>query len=248
MTEPRILVITPSRGRPERLAYMLQETLRTSGPGTHVAVGYDDDDSELTGYEDLAAAIRVIWPGRTLWFRGPRRSMGAWTNWIAGHPRAARYSYLASFGDDHVPCTDGWDEALTAVIEGTGGTGIAWGDDKHQHENLPTAPVISADIAHVLGWIVLPGVSSKFCDNAWRDLADLAGCRVYVPQVVIEHVHPDAGKAGMDDTYRDGNAYWAGDEAVYLAWGRSPGDDMPSQRDLDVRAVRSVMEHTRQSA
>jgi hypothetical protein len=76
----------------------------------------------------------------------------------------------------------------------------------------------------------------------------LAGCRVYVPQVIIEHVHPDAGKAGLDDTYRDGYAYWAGDEAVYLAWGRSPGDDMPSQRDLDVRAVRSVMEHTRQSA
>jgi hypothetical protein len=239
MTEPRILVITPSRGRPDRLAYMLQETLGLSGPGTHVAVGIDDDDPELTGYEELRETVRHT--GRVLWFRGRRRTLAGWTNWIVDHPRTVRYPYLASFGDDHVPRTHGWDEQLIAAIEAGGGTGIAYGDDKHQHENLPTAPVISADIAHVLGWIVLPGVRSKFCDNAWRDLADLADCRYYVPQVVIEHVHPDAGKAGVDDTYRSGYADWAGDEAVYLAWGRSPGGDIPSQRDLDVRAVRNAM-------
>jgi hypothetical protein len=239
--DERVLVITPSRGRPERLEYMLGETLRLSGPGTHVAVCYDEDDPEAGRYEALGEKIRQAHPGRTFWHRGRRRTMGDWTNYVAMWPRAARYPYLASLGDDHIPRTQGWDAALTAAIEARGGTGIGYGDDRHQHENLPTAPVISSDIIRVLGWVILPGIRGKFCDNAWRDLADLAGVRVYVPEVVIEHVHPDAGKAAWDGTYGDGHGSWAGDEAVYLAWGRLQADGAPSMRDLDVRAVLDAM-------
>ena len=232
----RILVVTPSRGRADRLADMITETLRTSGPGTHIAVGVDDDDPDLAGYGELREAVRRT--GRVFWHRGPRRSLGGWTNHIAAWPRAARYPYLASLGDDHVPQADGWDEALTAAIESAGGTGIAYGDDKHQHENLPTAPVISADIVRVLGWMVLPGLVSQYADNAWRDIGALAGCMTYVPGAVIEHVHPDAGKAPRDATYDEGHAHWAQDEAVYLAWVGDGSDDSP--RAADVRAVRNA--------
>jgi len=230
----RILVLTPSRGRPGRLAEMLDATLGTSGPGTHIAIGYDEDDPERTGYESLSREARGRWPGRTFWYCGPRRSVTRWTNWLAGHPRAARYPYLASLGDDHLPRTQGWDEQLTAAIEAAGGTGIAYGDDGHQHQNLPTAPVISAGIVAVLGWVMLPGLMSQFPDNAWRDLGDLAGCLYYVPGVVIEHCHPDAGKASRDRTYSDGHAHWAEDQAVYLDWARG-------QRDNDVAAIRDAI-------
>ena len=233
MSGERILVIVPSRARSGRLTVMLDAVLSLSGPGTHVAVCTDDDDPERDEYDELREAVREHYPGRTFWHRGPRKNLAGWTNLIAEWPRAARYGYLASFGDDHGPRTAGWDERLASAIETIGGTGIAWGNDLHQHENLPTAPVISADIPRVLGWMVLPGVVSKFCDNAWRDIADLAGCRAYVPQVIIEHVHPDAGKAALDDTYRDGNAHWARDEAAYLAWAQN-------QRDLDAQAVRNA--------
>lgn len=239
--EERVLVITPSRGRPGLLGEMLEETLRRSGPGTHVAVCYDEDDPEAGGYAELAGTVREAYPGRTWWHRGPRRSLAGWTNYIAVWPRAARYGYLASLGDDHRPRTDGWDEALTRAITAMGGTGIAYGDDRHQHENLPTAPVISRDIVRVLGWLVLPGLSSQFADNVWRDLGALAGCMAYVPGVVIEHLHPDAGKAPRDPTYDAGHAHRADDEAVYLAWVRSGPGREPSMRDLDVRAVTDAM-------
>ena len=243
MTEPRILVITPSRGRSGRLTAMLDATLSTSGPGTHVAVCTDADDPDRGGNEQLAADARELWPGRTFWHRGPRKSLAAWTNYLAvSWPRAARYGYLASLGDDHVPRTQGWDGVLTGAIEAMGGTGIAYGDDGWQHENMPTAWVMSAGIVRVLGWLFLPGLGhGYFGDNAIRDLGELAGCLRYCPGVKIIHEHPDAGKAPGDVTYAEAVPSWAGDEQAYLAWGRSPGDDMPSQRDLDVIAVRNVM-------
>ena len=235
MTEPRILVITPSRGRPDRLAYMLQETLETSGPGTHVAVCIDDDDPELAGYDGLAASLQRT--GRVFWLRGPRRNLVSWTNYVVHWPRAARYPYLASLGDDHVPRTHGWDEQLTDAIEAGGGTGIAYGDDKHQHEALPTAPVISRDITDALGWMMHPGLASKFCDDVWRVISELAGCRFYVPEVIIEHVHPDAGKAARDLTYEQGHADYPADRAVFDNWQGS------AAVMRDVKIVKGVMYH-----
>jgi hypothetical protein len=235
MTEPRILVITPSRGRPDRLAYMLQETLGLSGPGTHVAVCIDDDDPELAGYEELREAVRHT--GRVLWYRGRRKNMSDWTNYVVAHPRTTRYPYLASLGDDHVPRTAGWDEELIAAIEEHGGTGIAYGDDKHQHEALPTAPVISRDITDVLGWMILPGLRSKYADNVWRAISELAGCRFYVPEVIIEHVHPDAHKAVFDATYAEGNVSYDHDRAVFDNWQGS-GAVM-----MDVKRVKGAMYH-----
>jgi hypothetical protein len=230
-----LLVITPSRGRPGQLADMLDATLGTSGEGTHVAVGYDDDDPERDGYESLAREARSRWPGRTFWHRGPGRDMTRWTNHLAvSWPRAFRYRYLASLGDDHFPQTQGWDETLTAAIESVGGTGIAYGNDLHQRDRLPTAPVISTAIVRALGWMILPGLVSKYADNVWKDLGDGAGCLSYVPDVIIEHRHPDAGKAPVDDTYARGNAYYDADRVLYRAWAGGLRDD-------DVKTVRDVM-------
>jgi hypothetical protein len=205
----RILVIVPSRGRPERLSYMLGEALSLSGGTADFAVCTDEDDT--SGYADPGSS-------RVLWFRGRRRSMCAWTNWAAAHPRACRYGYLASLGDDHVPRTQDWDGKLAAAISGTG---IAYGDDLHQGEDLPTAPVISRDITDALGWMCLPGLASKYCDDAWKILGGGAGCLTYVPEVIIEHVHPDAGKAPQDATYADGNDAYEDDGRVFRAWSRA---------------------------
>jgi hypothetical protein len=237
MSGERILVITPSRGRPDRLGYMLGETLGLSGPGTHVAVCTDNDDPHLDGYDELAARARQDWPDRVFWHRGNRRNLASWTNYVVAWPRAARYGYLASFGDDHVPRTEGWDEQLIAAIRAGGGTGIAYGDDKHQHEALPTAPVISRDITDALGWMILPGLRHMYCDNVWRVLSELAGCRFYVPEVVIEHVHPDAGKAGMDATYQEGYNAYPDDQLVFDNWQGS-GAVM-----RDVKRVKGAMYH-----
>jgi hypothetical protein len=239
--EPRSLWIVPSRGRPGRLAGMLDTALQLSSGIADFAVCTDDDDPDAAGYEALRGRVP---DGRVLWFTGRRRSMCAWTNYAAAHPRACRYSALGSMGDDHLPATRGWDLILAAALASPG-TGIAYGDDLHQRENLATAPLISRRITDALGWMCLPGLASKFCDNVWMVLGRGAGCLAYVPRVTIEHVHPDAGKTAMNGTYTRGYADYPGDEHVYRLWcGHGPGDEH-SAAAADIRTVRGALARCR---
>jgi hypothetical protein len=241
MSPPRALVIVPSRDRDERLDFMLGEALSLSAGIADFAVCYDDTDPRREAYAKLRRKFPQAAPGAqgVLWYHGPRRSMTGWTNWVAAHPRASRYGVLGSLGDDHVPVTPGWDLKLAAAIGEMGGTGISYGDDRHQHGNLPTAPFISRDITDALGWMCLPGTMSKFCDNAWKALGVLAGCLAYRPEVVIEHLHPDAGKAAQDGTYRHGNESWEPDRQAFSAWQAGPCA-------ADVLTVQRVMARARE--
>jgi hypothetical protein len=222
-----LLVITPSRGRPERLRAMIDACLSLAEADTDIAIANDDDDLyDLTGYG-------YAWSGRVIWHHGPRAGLGAWTNHLAA-AHSGEYRALASLGDDHVPRTRGWDRLLLEAIDGMGGEGIAYGDDLHQRGDLPTAPVISAGIVEAVGWMMEPSLSHMFVDNVWRDLGRAAGCLAYIPGVVIEHCHPDAGKADRDGTYAASVAGEEADRQAYERWRRE-------RMGIDVAKVRAVM-------
>jgi hypothetical protein len=193
---------------------MITDALTTAGARTDIVVAVDDDDPDAAGYAALEHVLRG--EEQVLWRHGPRDTMAGWTNTLA-EELAPRYFALGSFGDDHHPRTLDWDTEFLGELSQPGII-LAWGDDKHQHGNLPTAPLIRSAVVTALGWMCLPGVASKYCDDAWKALA--GPYAVYRPDVIIEHVHPDAGKAPLDATYRQGNAHWASDEATYRYWLR----------------------------
>ena len=227
-----LLVITPSRGRPDRLADMLRATLDLSTAETDVAVAIDEDD--IGSYIDARA--RFDGEPRVKWFSGPRRTLTGWTNELAkfqGHG----YRALASLGDDHLPRTEGWDTLLLAAIDAMGGTGIAYGDDGIFGERLPTAPVISADIVSALGWMCVPAVHHMCVDVGWKDIGLGAGCLAYVPEVTIEHRHPIAAKAQWDGTYLASEAGKEADRAAYERW--KDGGGLADAVDA-VRALREA--------
>jgi hypothetical protein len=218
-----LLVITPSRGRPERLREMLDACLALSRADTDIVVGCDDDD--LDGYRELEA--RYPGHGRVRWFGGPRTGLAGWTNRLAayytragedGDANLPRYRAFASFGDDHIPRTEGWDEALLEAIGRMGGIGIAYGNDLFMGPNLPTAAVISAEIVSALGWMCEPSLHHMYVDNVWADIGQAAGCLAYVPDVVIEHVHFRAGKTPVDQVYATAESWTEADKAAYLRW------------------------------
>lgn len=211
-----LAVIVPSRGRPQQLRELLDAIHDTAETDVRVLVGVDDDDySALAAYQALAAL-----PGVELRL-GVRRSLSAWTNDLAdfaltdGPPPR----YLASMGDDHRPRTKGWDRRLIEAAESIGG-GIAYGDDKFQGGRLPTAWVVGADLVRAVGWMMLPQCAHLCVDNAVLELGRALGRIAYCPDVVIEHLHPAAGKGEVDDSYRETNSAerYAADRAAFERW------------------------------
>ena len=208
-----LLIITPTRGRPDNLKRLLETVHATARAATHVIAGVDDDDPELLAYHAVMDAhggegdlLRVA----------PRMGLVAWTNAIAAD-YVDSYSYLASLGDDHVPRTKGWDAALIRAIEDMGGTGFAYPWDGVR-EDIPEAVVMSSGIVAALGWMCLPELSHWYPDNVWADLGRGAGCLRHCRAVWVEHAHPVTGKAPGDKTYQESAVKIAEDKAAYQQW------------------------------
>jgi hypothetical protein len=209
-----LLVITPSRGRPERLREMLNAALALSEAAADIAVCVDNDD-DIDAY--FALRGRCWQPLRVRWHLGTRKTLSAWTNQIA-REAAGQYRAFASLGDDHIPRTPGWDRLLLEAITAMGGTGIAYGDDTIMGERLPTAPVISADIVAALGWMMLPDLRHMCVDLAWKDIGLGAGCLAYVRGVTVEHMHWGVSKSPLDATYAEAEARHQEDRDAYAKW------------------------------
>jgi hypothetical protein len=204
-----LLVIVPSRGRPDAVRELCGAVKATTRERTDLLIAFDDDDPAREGYEKQRDGLS--------WVSGPRASMVPWTNQIAA-ARAGSYRALCSMGDDHRPRTKGWDTQFLTALGKTGGTGIAYGDDLLQGVNLPTAAVVSSDIVKALGWMCLPSLRHYYADNVWRDLGQSAGCLHYLPGVIIEHLHPLATGDQPDGTYLDAYRGYEADRSAYQQW------------------------------
>jgi hypothetical protein len=216
-------LICPTRGRPQNAARLI-DRWGHAGVCSDLIFCLDDDDPQLPAYQEVMRESRFH-RGMVLWVTGPRRSLCGWTDLVAAE-YAHLYEALMSIGDDHVPETEGFDLKL---LDACGEGGFAYGDDGITHppgpewperHNLPTAWMVTTNIVRALGWMCLPGLKHMFCDAVVRDLAEAAGCRHFLPDVKVTHHHHITGRTARDQTYIDGEASWAADEAAYRAWRR----------------------------
>lgn len=232
-----LVVVMPSRGRPFEAHRAITELRRTAAlVTTSVILAVDADDPCHTKYQALR------WPGY-----GPEVSVVTLVGDETGDLvratntvslRVARHdpsAIIGNFGDDHHARSAGWDRTVTEALTYPG---IAYGDDLFQSELLPTAPFVSAAIVAELGWYFLPGCTHLFVDNVLRDLGLAAGCLTYLHDVVIEHLHPLAGKGEWDAGYEraNGDATVEHDKSAYSAW-RAVGMAFDVER---VRRLRRV--------
>jgi hypothetical protein len=202
---------------------MLTAAVALSRADTVIVVAVDDDDPQRQAYETVLSPH--LGDGLVHRLTGPRRTLTGWTNSIAA-TYAADCRALASFGDDHVPRTEGWDTGMLAALDDMGGTGIAYPDDRRRSD-IPEAAVISSDIVAALGWMCEPSLRHFYVDNVWADLGRGADCLAYVPGVVVEHVHyltrPDL--ASRDATYAEAEARGEQDRQAYTIWRETRMED-----------------------
>jgi hypothetical protein len=194
-------VIVPSRGRPAN-ALRLHKALHDVD---HV-FAVDATDPTFPGYTMQLPAL-VTFDGHPTMIEKLNRCASSLVD---------EYPYLGFMGDDHLPRTEGWAWAVASALEESP---IVYCDDGHQGENLPTAVFMRSELVRRLGWMALPTVEHLYCDNAWLDLGKALGC-TYLPDVLIEHLHPHAGKAENDPQYDRVNSMerFEADRAAWEQW------------------------------
>ena len=224
---PDLLVIVPSRGRPQNIARLLDAVHQTARLDTIVHVGVDDDDPELPAYKEIFAEHGH----EDVLETGPRTGLAGWTNRIAA-AQAGGYPFLASLGDDMVPRSAGWDRALVRAILDMGGTGFSYPWDGIR-EDIPEAVVMSSDIVTALGWMAMPELRHFWIDDVWGELGRAAGCLRHLRAVVVDHLHPakDPSVPG-DATYRDARGTLAADQDAFHEWRRTR---MPTDAEVIVK-------------
>lgn len=220
MSDVDLLFIVPSRGRPHNIADLHEAWSATTTGVSGLLVAADDDDPELSGYEQVCAERGIE---LTV---GSRIRMCPTLNKVAVE-RAPHHFALGFLGDDHRPRTLGWDTHYLAELK-TLGTGFVYGNDLLAKDRLPTQVAVTSNIVQTLGWMALPGLLHLWCDNVWWDLGHAIGRIRYLPDVIVEHLHPLANKAQEDAGYLEVNHpdTAEADRLVYANWyaNRMPAD------------------------
>lgn len=222
MSVDDLTVLVPSRGRPENIRRLAEAWNATTTGSSALIVIVDGDDPARQAYEDLG-----VWDPEgsvhLLLWGGARRPLGPLLNYF-GYAFATESptTMIGFMGDDHLPRSVGWDYAVLATWADLGSC-IVYGDDLLQGEKLPTAAFMSADIIRTLRGMCPPTLEHLYIDNAWLELGRAMGRLRYLPDVVIEHLHPAAGKAQHDQTYAEANHPDRDrrDKAAFEVWRRA---------------------------
>ena len=186
------LVILPTRSRPDNAERCIN-ALKEHSVMSDFVIAIDDDQSDL--YPRLDGVIYEV---------NPRLRMNGTLNLVA-NKYADKYETIFFLGDDHLVQTPSWDEYLTKAIAHKG-YGLAYGNDLLQKHQLATAVMMSTNIIKAVGYMAPPKLVHLYMDNYWMILGQRLGTLWYFDNVIIEHLHPVAGKVEWDEQYREANS------------------------------------------
>lgn len=231
-----LIVIVPSRGRPESVHPLAEAFWATCTADTVLLFVVDASDPKLDEYK--AAVDLEHKAGRAIGFgTGPSTTMVEALNGAAemlANDDDTPFA-IGFLGDDHCPRTVGWDAAYLEALRELG-TGLVYGNDLIQGERIPTQVAMTADIVKALGYMAPPVLTHLYVDNYWKSLGTSADCLRYLPDVIVEHRHPSVGKAPWDAGYARVNEsrMYARDEAAFRQY------DLDGRFAADVLKVRAL--------
>jgi hypothetical protein len=193
-----MITLVPTRGRPMNAAQLLSahEELSTASDLLFVI---DANDPEHDQYHFEVGQELCMTIDNTS--RGMAYPINKAANAIV---KQDKYDFFAFLGDDHRPRTAGWDAILIQAMQRR--PSMAYGNDLFQGQRLPTMIAMTSDIVKALGGMVPPKMKHLYLDNFWKKLGEDLGSLTYIDAVVVEHMHPVAGKAEWDEGYKEVNA------------------------------------------
>jgi hypothetical protein len=216
MKETQFAVLIPSRGRPENIKRFMQ-AVRDTEADVHVYVGVDADDPKLNDYWELQIRNTGLYINES----PIRQKFGPTLNrlvdfMLSDTLSGENYQYIMWCGDDHVPRSKGWDKAYADKLDELK-LGIVYGNDLVMGEAIATQLCMTRNIPEALGYAVPEGFVHLYIDNYFMELGRSIDKLVYMPDVIIQHMHPCAGTAEEDLTYIEANSLenWSSDRSRF---------------------------------
>lgn len=193
MNSKKIVWITPSRERPEKLERLIESWRKTTSGLSDLLVCYDYDDhsydSMIEKYDD------VIWCLN----EGETKSFLRILNEVAVNC-CDQYQYLGFMEDDCIFETDGYEQKFIDKFNQLGPYGIVFANDLLRTPELITLPVLNSNIVKDLGFYCPKEFNCLWADNYWRDLATALGTEYYFEDIVIKHLHYSVENTNPDNT------------------------------------------------
>lgn len=247
-----VSICLPTRGRPERFEAMYRSALETAKGEVEVVAVYDHDDETIERYPAGPTYVMAA--------RG-RNQSDLWN--VAWENASGDIAHMGA--DDLIYRTPGWD---TSVAQAFGRwrepIGMVFVNDLYPLRNRPYMGQTAADaidghyvfsanpfvtrewIAALDGFFTPPFYKSWEADTWIYLLAEAISRVAYVGDVVIEHLHPMAGKAEMDATYQRGA--WGDQRLRREGWRRTKSPQMRKLREEQVHALTEAIQASRRSA
>ena len=165
--------------------------------GEHEFLFYVDEDDPSKDKYDVPHII------------GPRVRLGVVWNYLA---RQAKGDYLMMGNDDLIFRSDNWAERLRDVLP-PNEVGVACFDDGINQGRHFAFPIVTRAWYEAVGQFTAEVFTFGFHDTWIFDIAKRVNRAFYIGDVLVEHLHPTAGKRPEDQTYKERN--WGVDPQIF---------------------------------
>lgn len=190
-----LLVVT--RKRPKLLKRMFDSAIITAKyPDLiEMSVYIDNDDQETLEYlKTLNDNVQIIVGNGTTMFSDM---------WNKAY-EVATADILMGCSDDIVFRSKDWDEKVMNIFnEYKDKIVLAYPDDLYQRENLAAIMFLHRRWVETIGYFLPPYFSCDYADTWVNDIARTLNRRVFMPDVIIEHMHFVAKKGELDSTHKE---------------------------------------------
>lgn len=195
--------ILTSLGRPERIRAVAESY--DWGSESPVVLTLWEGDKSLPRY------LAQKWPWRVETV--PMRGNGpTYNEMLRRYPNERCYGFLA---DDAILDEQGMLRQLEAAA---GEWNVAYANDGHWGDKLPTMPCLGGDLVRAVGYLAPRNIIHWAIDNAWGEIGKRLGVLRYFEHLTYTHLNPIWGTADDDATYRQARLNSHGWEDYYRAW------------------------------
>jgi hypothetical protein len=192
-----LIVVIPSRGRPQKVAGLIQACRETCRGDTHLYFGLDKDDPALQEYLDIFQGTGYV-------VEDGLRRVVPWMNHLSAMI-VDDYRFIGHFGDDQMPRTVGWDVRVCESLERNL---FCFADDLYP--GRPTGTLcchvfMRSEVVKTLGYMGPPCMQHMYVDPTWMAWGQATSIE-FLADVELEHMHYSCGKADADQSYYESTA------------------------------------------